>query len=372
MPADYYSALGVDRGASTDDIKKAFRRLAMQYHPDRNHEPGAEARFKEVNEAYEVLSDPDKRSAYDRFGHAGLGGNGGAAGFEGFDFGGFGDIFDTFFGGSMRRKQRGPQRGADARATLTLEFEEAVFGCEKEVELARHETCSTCGGEGAAPGTKRERCTTCGGSGELRRTQSTLFGQFVNVAPCDRCHGEGTITPNPCPTCRGTGREKKSRKLVVKVPAGVDNGAQLRLTGEGEVGARGGPAGNLYVVLHVRPHEVFARDDDNIILDLPVNIAQAALGAELQIPTLDGEQAFTVPAGTQNDRVFTIRGKGVPHLRQQGRGDMHVRVRVQVPTGLTDDQRRLLKEFGDSLGTPTGVNHEDKGLFGRIKDAFAS
>ena len=371
MPADYYSVLGVDRNASADDIKKAFRRLAMQYHPDRNHETGAETRFKEVNEAYEVLADQEKRTAYDRFGHAGVGANG-AAGFEGFDFGGFGDIFDTFFGGSMRRKQRGPQRGADARASLTIDFEEAVFGCEKELEVSRHESCAACNGSGATAGTQMERCSTCGGSGELRRTQSTLFGQFVNVAPCDRCHGEGAINPHPCPACRGTGREKKARKLVVKVPAGVDHGAQLRLTNEGEVGAKGGPAGNLYVALNVRPHEYFVRDDDNIILDLPVNVAQAALGAEIEIPTLDGAQKVNIPAGTQSERVFTVRGRGVPHLRQQGRGDMHVRVRVQVPTGLTDEQRRLLKELGDSLGTPTGVDGADKGFFGRIKDAFVS
>ena len=370
MAQDYYNLLGVPRTASQDEIKKAFRRLAMQYHPDRNRDDGAEQRFKEVNEAYEVLSAPEKRSAYDRFGHAGVGANGGT-GFEGFDFGGFGDIFDTFFGGSMRRRQAGPQRGADLRASMTIAFEEAVFGCEREIEVARHETCSACRGSGATPGTQPERCGACGGSGELRRTQSTLFGQFVNVAPCDRCRGEGAIIASPCPTCRGTGREKTTRKLMVKVPAGVDDGAQLRLSSEGEAGGKGGPTGNLYITLHVRPHAVFAREDDNLILDLPLNVAQAALGAEIEIPTLEGTQPFTVPPGTQHDRLFAVKGKGVPHLRHQGRGDLIVRVQVVVPTRLTEAQKRLLRELGESLGTP-GVAGDDKGLFGRIKDAFVS
>jgi len=366
---DFYDVLGVARTASPEEIKKAFRKLAMQYHPDRNRETGAEARFKEINEAFEVLSDPEKRAAYDRFGRAGLGQQGG--GFEGFsDLGGFGDIFDAFFGGAGGRQRRGPARGPDVRYNLTLTFEEAVFGTEKEIEISRTEQCSACAGSGAEPGSKPERCPSCNGSGEVRRTQQSIFGQFVNVTQCDRCHGEGRVISHPCAKCRGSGRERKTRQLQVKIPPGVDNGQQLRLSNEGEAGVQGGPPGNLYVMLQVQEHEIFKRDEDDIILDLPINFAQAALGDEIDVPTIDGRAGLKIPAGTQTGRIFELKEKGVPHLRGGGRGDEVIRVRVVTPVTLTNDQRRLFKELSNSLGSAV-MPHEEKGFFDRIKDAFA-
>jgi molecular chaperone DnaJ len=370
---DYYETLGLDRNASPEDIKKAFRRLAMQYHPDRNKEPGAEQKFKEINQAYEVLSDPEKRAAYDRFGHAGVGGMGGT-GFEGFNFGGFGDIFDAFFGGTATRQRRGPQRGADLRTSITLDFEEAVFGAEREIEITRNETCGECSGTGAEPGSKPERCPSCNGSGEVRRVQQSIFGQFVNVSACERCKGEGRVITQVCQACRGAGRQRRTRRLSVKIPAGVDNGQPIRLTGEGDAGAAGGGPGSLYVVVTVRPHEHFKRDEDDIYYELPLNVAQAALGAEVTVPTLDGDAPLTIPPGTQNDRIFVLRGKGVPHLRGGGRGDEYVRVCVVTPTNLTKEQRRLLEQLAETLGAPTrpDEDHKDKGLFDRIKEKFVS
>ncbi|HZU75151.1 MAG TPA: molecular chaperone DnaJ [Dehalococcoidia bacterium] len=368
---DFYEVLGVSRSASPEEIKKAFRKLAMQYHPDRNREPGAEERFKEINQAFEVLSDPDKRAAYDRFGHAGVG-QGANGGFEGFsNFSGFGDIFDAFFGAAGMRTRRGPARGADLRHNLTLSFEEAVFGAEKEIEVARTEQCAVCGGTGAEPGSKPERCPTCNGSGEVRRIQQSIFGQFVNVSQCDRCHGEGRIITNPCSRCRGNGRERKVRKLQVKIPAGVDDGQQLRLSGEGEAGAMGGPPGNLYVLLHVQPHKVFKRDEDDIIFDLPINFAQAALGDEVEVPTIDGKASLRIPPGTQSGRIFELKEKGIPRLRGGGRGDEIVRVRVVTPTNLTEEQKRLFRDLAKSLDAATMPPHEEKGFFDKIKDVFA-
>ncbi len=365
---DFYEVLGIARTATPEEIKKAFRKLAMQYHPDRNREAGAEARFKEINQAFEVLSDPEKRAAYDRFGHAGVGNQAGA-GFEGFNnFGGFGDIFDAFFGGAQRQRH-GPARGPDLRHNMTLTFEEAIFGVEKDIEVSRTEQCTLCGGTGAEPGSKPERCPSCNGSGEVRRVQQSIFGQFVNVTPCDRCHGEGRIITSPCVQCRGAGRERKQRKLEVKIPPGVDNGQQLRLSNEGEAGVQGGPPGNLYVLLNVQEHEFFKRDEDDIILDLPINFAQAALGDDLEVPTIDGKSQLKVPAGTQSGRIFELKDKGVPHLRGGGRGDQVVRVRVVTPANLSNDQRRLFKELADSLGVAT-MPHEEKGLFDRIRDVF--
>ncbi|HEY8820189.1 MAG TPA: molecular chaperone DnaJ [Dehalococcoidia bacterium] len=365
---DLYEVLGVPRTATAEEIKKAFRKLAMQYHPDRNSDSSAEERFKEINTAFEVLSDPEKRAAYDRFGHAGIGQQG-PSGFEGFsNFGGFGDIFDAFFGGATRQR-RGPARGPDLRFNLTLKFEEAVFGAEKEIEVSRTEQCAMCGGSGAEPGSKPERCPSCNGTGEIRRVQQSIFGQFVNVTQCDRCHGEGRIITSLCAQCRGAGRERKVRKLQVTVPPGVDNGQQLRLSAEGEAGVQGGPPGNLYVLLHVQEHDVFKRDEDDIILDLPVNVSQATLGDEVQIPTIDGKAQLKIPAGTQSGRIFELKGNGVPHLRGGGRGDQIVRVRVVTPTNLTPEQKRLVSELGKSLGTAT-MPHEEKGFFDRIKDAF--
>lgn len=370
---DYYEVLGVERTADGAEIKKAYRRLAMEYHPDRNSSEDAAERFKEINRAYEVLSDADKRTRYDRFGHAGVDGNGGPQGFDGFQtFEGFGDIFDAFFGGGGRggRRRRGPARGADLRYNMKLSFEEAVFGVEKEIEYQRQERCERCTGRGTEPGTDLAVCPECNGAGEIRRAQQSIFGQFVNVAACGRCNGEGRIVTDPCTQCRGSGRQKATRQIQVKVPAGVDDGAQIRLTGEGEAGARGGEPGNLYVVLSVAEHPQFERVEDHILFELPVNIAQAALGAKVTIPTLDGDMEMEIPAGTQSGEDFILRGKGVPHLRSHGRGDMVVRVTAVVPEDLTGEQRELLERLAQSMGTPT-LPKKSRGLFERLRDAVA-
>lgn len=365
---DYYEVLGVPRNATPEEIKKAFRRLAMQYHPDRNREDGAEARFKEINEAYEVLSDAERRAVYDRYGHAGLDG-GAARGFEGFGFGGLGDIFDAFFGGTATSaRRRGPVRGADVRQTITIDFEEAVFGAEREIEVVTAEICPDCKGLRSAPGTEPERCPTCNGAGEVRRVERSIFGQFVNVATCERCGGEGRIVTNPCRRCRGRGRERRPRRLHVRIPAGIESGTQVRLSGEGELGARGGPRGDLYVVVNVRPHERFQREGDDIYLTVDLNIAQAALGDQVRIPTLDGDMELEVKPGVQTGDTVVLRGRGVPHLRGGGRGDMVVQFRVVTPTRLNQRQRALLKELADTLnGDGAG---DDRGILGRIKDAL--
>ncbi len=364
--ADYYELLGVTRTAAADEIKKAFRRLAMQFHPDRNQEDGAEARFKQISEAYEVLSDPEKRAAYDRYGHAGLDFG---RGFEGTDFGGFGDIFDAFFGGTTTgRRRREAQRGGDRRADIELTFEEAAFGTEREIEVERIERCQRCAGSGSEPGSSPQRCPACDGTGEVRRSSRSVFGQFVNIATCGRCHGEGNVVTDPCQECRGQGRERKSRQLEVNIPAGVNDGSRMRLSGEGDTGLQGGPPGHLYVYIGVAPHEVFSRQEEDLIFDLEMNPAQAALGFEAEIPTLDGEPtALKVPAGTQSGRVFTVKGKGIPRLHGGGRGDLLVRTEITVPTDLSDEQRALLHQLAESFGTPVGG---DKGLFGKLKDAL--
>lgn len=364
---DYYEALGVPRNAGQAEVKRAFRRLAMKYHPDRNQNDGAEGQFKEINEAYEVLSDPERRAVYDRFGHAGAEGAF-ARPFEGFGFGGLGDIFDAFFGATATR-QRTAERGADLRVGLTLSFAEAVFGCEKKFDMERTEVCSACQGLRAEPGTDVERCPSCGGSGEVRRVQRSIFGQFVNIAPCGRCGGEGRVVQQPCRRCRGAGREKVIRRLEVKIPAGVEGGAQIRLSGEGEMGRYGGPQGNLYVLLRVQDHPVFQRDDHDILYDLQINFVQAALGDEAEIPTLDGPRPFRMPAGTQSGDVFSLKGLGVPHLRSSDRGDMLVRVQVVTPTRLSDDQKQLLLKLAESLGIPV-TPQDEKGLFEKIRDAL--
>lgn len=367
---DYYDVLGVSRQATENEIKKSFRRLARQYHPDMNKGPEAEARFKEINEAYEILSDPEKRAVYDRFGHAGpQAGFGGTGDFSG--FGGIEDIFESFFGGGMRTgaARRGPARGADLRYDLTVEFEEAIFGCEKEIVVPRHEACPQCRGSGAEPGTQPIRCPQCNGTGEVRRQQQTFLGSFVQVTTCPRCQGEREIVTSPCTRCRGRKVVQTERPIAVKIPAGVDDGTRIRLAGEGEPGTRGGPPGNLYVVLHVNPHEFFRREENNILLELDLNVAHAALGGRVTVPTLDGQEMLQIPAGTQTGEVFRLRGQGVPYLRRNGRGDQLVMVHVLTPTKLTRRQKELLKELSETLGKEM-VHQPEKGLFSKVKDAL--
>lgn len=363
---DYYEVLGVSRTASQDEIKKAFRRLARQYHPDVNKEDGAEAKFKEINEAYEVLSDEQKRAMYDRLGHNASGG----AGFDPYGAGGdpFSTIFDAFFGGAAgQRTQRGPQRGADLRYNLRLSFEEAIFGTEKEIEFRRLETCGSCRGAGAEPGTDPVRCTKCGGTGEVRQ-RAPLFN-MVTVTTCDACGGTGSVIPIPCRECRGEGRVRQNRKITVKVPAGVDGNQQIRISGEGEAGPRGGPYGNLYVALDVQPHPLFLREGNDLLFELKLNMAQAALGDEIDVPTIDGNEKLRIPAGTQTGQTFRLRNRGVPFLRQQGRGDQIVVARVVVPSKLTDQQRKLLQELARTFD-PEDHSQRDDGFLGRIKDAL--
>ncbi len=368
---DYYEILGVSRNASSEEVKKAFRRLAMKFHPDRNKEAGAEARFKEIGEAYEVLSDGEKRAAYDRFGHAGLQGFEAGRPFEGFDFGGFGDIFDAFFGGTTSaRRARQAQRGADRRADIEIDFQDAAFGCEREIEVERIERCGRCGGAGSEPGSQPARCRTCEGTGQVQRVSRNFFGQFVNIATCSQCRGEGRIITEPCRECRGAGRERQRRALLVKIPAGVNDGSRMRLSGEGDAGANGGGPGHLYLNINVRPHPFFQRDEDDLVYDLPMNPAQAALGFEAEVPTLDGDPvALKIPSGTQNGRVFVLKGKGVPRLHASGRGDLLARAGVVIPTELSDEQRELLRRLAESLGTPVSADG-DKSILGKIKDAL--
>jgi molecular chaperone DnaJ len=347
---DYYEVLGVDRNATDEEIRRAFRKLAFKYHPDHNHADKTGEKFKEINEAYEVLSDPDKRAAYDRFGHGGAEGLFGR-GFEGFDFGGFGDIFDAFFGGAATATRQAPQRGAHLRYGMTITFEEAALGCEKEITISRTENCSMCQGVGSKPGTQPSRCPNCNGSGQVRRTQQILFGRFTQTVVCPQCHGEGQIITDPCPQCRGSGREKHKRNIVVNIPAGVDNGSQIRLRGEGEVGRRGGPAGDIYISLSVKEHEFFSRYNDDLLYELPINFAQAALGTEVEVPTLNGKTRLKIPAGSQTGQVFKLKGQGIPHLRGGGRGDQLVTLFVATPESLNKKQRQLLEELGESLGS---------------------
>ena len=365
---DYYETLGISRDATPEEVKKAFRRLAMKYHPDRNKNHDAHEQFKAINAAYEVLSDQERRSMYDRFGHAGAESPFGARGFEGFNFGGFGDIFDAFFGAGGGTRQRGPRRGTDLRQRVTLTFEEAAFGCEKTVEITGAEVCSRCNGLRSEPGTEPERCNNCNGNGEVRRVQQSIFGQFVNVATCDRCGGEGRVITHACRQCRGGGREKRTRRLEVKFPAGIDDASQMRLSSEGEPGLFGGPRGNLYLLVSVKPHKRFQRDGDDLIFQMELNIAQAALGDHLEVPTLNGAEPLHIPPGTQSGEVFVLRGQGVPHLRSGGRGDLLIRVQVVTPKNLSPKQEELLAELADSMGTP--LSPDDKGILNRIKDAF--
>ncbi len=365
---DYYEVLGISRSASIEEIKRAYRRLARQYHPDVNKSPDAEAMFKEINEAYQVLSDPEKRAMYDRYGHAGVDENAGAGGFdfEGFGgFGDFGDIFDELFGfGSRRRRTGGPRRGEDIYTSVTISFEESIFGTEREIEIRREETCPHCHGTGAEPGTSPTRCPVCGGTGQVRRVRQSILGSFVQVTTCPRCGGTGEIITTPCSVCHGRKTIVATRKIKVKIPAGIEDGMQLRLSGEGHAGKNGGPSGNLYVEVHVKPHPFFKRKGDDIYLELPINIAQAALGDVVPVPTLYGSEELKIPAGTQSGKQFVLKGKGAPNVRGSGKGDEIVTVKVVVPTKLSKKQRELLQELGATLGREN--LGKDKSLFDKI------
>jgi molecular chaperone DnaJ len=366
---DYYEILGVSRNASQDELKQAFRRLARQYHPDVNNSPDAEERFKELNEAYAVLSDSERRMAYDRFGHAGVRGAGGAPDFN-VDFTDFADIFGEFFGfgRSGRRSRNVPRRGQDLQLRVDLTFEEAVFGVEKEIEISRDEICTSCKGSGAEPGTSPTRCATCNGQGEVRQVRQTILGSMVQVTTCPTCNGVGETINTPCHTCNGRGLEHRTRRKVVTIPGGVDTGTQIRLAGEGQPGVFGGPQGSLYLLIEVKPHKYFRRRDHDIMLDLDINIAQAALGAEVEVPTVDGNEKLRIPSGVQPGKVLRLRGKGVPHLRSSGRGDQLVVINVDIPTRLTAEQRQLFEKLAASLGSE--VHPQERSFLDWIRDAL--
>ncbi|MDI6617411.1 MAG: molecular chaperone DnaJ [Clostridiales bacterium] len=377
LAKDYYAVLGLDKNATEEDIKKAFRKLALKYHPDRNRgDKSAEEKFKEVNEAYQVLSDPKKRAQYDQFGTADFNGQGDFGGFDfggGFqDFGGFGDIFDTIFGGGFDgfsgKRNNGPQRGADLQYTLNLSFEEAAFGVTKEIDITRDEDCKVCSGTGAKPGTRPITCDKCKGTGQIKIQRRTGFGNFVTVTTCDKCGGKGTIIREVCPECHGSGRVRRRRRITIKVPAGVDTGNTLPLRGEGEPGIRGGDHGDLYVNINVLPHKLFKREGFDVICEIPVSFPQAALGSEIDVPTIDGIIKYTIPEGTQSGTIFKIRGKGIPKIRGYGRGDEIIRIIVETPRKLNEKQKQLLKHFAEACGED--VNEQKKSFFNKVKDAF--
>jgi len=345
---DYYEVLGLPRNASDEEIKKTFRRLAKLYHPDRNREPGAEDKFKEINEAYQVLSDPEKRSRYDRYGRVDV-----AEGFPDFGFGGLGDIFESFFGGFNtpfgRTAQRVPQRGESLQSHLTLSFNEAVFGCSKEVEIQRIEFCPLCHGIGSEPGTNPETCPDCRGTGQVKRVEQSIFGRFTHITTCSRCGGSGAVISNPCSQCKGKGRIKVKRKVMVKIPAGVDDRQRLRLDGEGSAGVHGGPPGDIYITFSVKPHNLFHRDGSDILYELPINFAQAALGDEIRVASLDGRVDLKIPSGTQNGKTFRLKGKGIPYIDGKGRGDLLVKVAIITPQHLDKNQHHLFEELAKVL-----------------------
>ena len=370
---DYYEVLGVDRGADEAAIKKAYRTLAKKNHPDVN--PGdkeAEERFKEINEAYQVLSNPQKRAQYDQFGHDGPQGfgGGGYGDFSGFGggFGGFEDIFSTIFGGGGGARRNGPIPGDDLRYDLSITLDEAAFGCEKEINLVRDEECPDCHGTGAKPGSKVDRCPVCGGTGQERVTQNTPFGRIQNVRTCSKCRGTGQIITEPCAKCHGRGKIRVSKRKTVKIPAGINDGQVLKLTGQGGLGERGGQPGDLLIVISVKRHKLFQRDGDNLYIEMPITFTQAALGAELDVPTLKKPVKHRFPEGTQPGQVFCIRGEGVPHMRGSGKGDLYVTAVVEIPKKLTEKQKELLRQFDGSV---SGNQYEKKkGFFDRVKDAF--
>ncbi len=365
---DYYEVLGVSKSASKDEIKKAYRKLSKQYHPDINKADDAADKFKEIKEAYEVLSDDQKKAHYDQFGHTdpnqGFGGGGGFDGGFGFE-----DIFETFFGGQgggrRRRDPNAPRQGADLQYTMTLGFEEAAFGKETTIEIPVEETCDTCTGTGAKPGTKVETCSNCRGTGQESVEQNTPFGRIVNRRTCSKCNGSGKSIPNKCTTCHGAGRVKKRNTIKVNIPAGVDEGQQLRVAGKGEAGVNGGPAGDLYVVFHVRRHEFFERDGDDVYCEMPITFAQAALGDEVEVPTLHGKVKLKVPGGTQTGTNFRLKGKGIANVRGYGQGDQHIKIRVITPTKLSEKQKQLMREFAEISGqTP---DEQEDSFFAKVK-----
>lgn len=374
---DYYEVLGVAKTASDEEIKKAFRKLARKYHPDVNRDDPktAEAKFKEVNEAYEVLSNAERRAQYDQFGHAAFDGTGGGqSGFGGFGAGGgINDIFDMFFGGQTGfgfggGRQAGPEKGSDLRFDMEISFNEAAFGVETEIQIPRTEDCSACHGSGASPGTHPETCPQCKGTGQVQVMQNTPFGRMVNVKTCDRCQGSGHIVRTPCKECHGQGKVHVKRKIKIKIPAGVDNGSRLRVAHEGEAGMRGGPPGDLYVYIFVKPHKLFTREGSDVICEVPISFVQAALGDEIEVPTLDGKVKLRIPEGTQSGTIFRLKEKGIPYLRGHGRGDQHVRIKVLTPQKLNEKQREILQEFAKATGD--NISPEEKTFFKKVKDAF--
>ena len=379
---DYYEVLGVGKDADAKEIKKAYRKLAMKYHPDKN--PGdkdAEEKFKEINEAYEVLSDEEKRSTYDRFGHDGLNGQGGFGGGQGFGgfggsgFGGFEDIFGDIFGssfgggfGSSSSRRRGPKRGADIRQSVTISFEDAAFGKKIKVKINRSEECEECHGSGARPGTSKKTCPTCHGSGTVQSVQRTPFGNIASQRTCSTCDGEGEINESPCNKCHGKGSVRKTKTIEVDIPAGIDDGQMIKLSGQGEVGEKGGPRGDLYIVVNVQKHEIFTREGYDVYIEMPIRFTQAALGDKLEVPTLDGKVSYNLPEGTQTGTVFRLREKGIPKLRSNSRGDQYVKVIIDTPKKLNDEQKELLRKFDESCGNK--VHEKQRSWKSKIDNFF--
>ena len=371
---EYYDRLGVSKDASQDEIKRAYRKMSKKYHPDINKEPGAEEKYKEVQEAYETLSDDQKRAAYDQYGpdgaNAGFGGQGGFGGFDGgAGFGGFEDIFSSFFGGGASRNPNAPRQGDDLQYRVNLSFEEAVFGAEKEVHYNREATCKTCSGSGAKPGTSPVTCGRCHGQGVINVDTQTPLGVMRRQVTCDVCHGTGQEIKDPCQTCHGTGHEKQSHKVSVKIPAGVETGQQIRLAGQGEAGFTGGPYGDLFVIINVNPSDKFTRDGSTIYYTLNISFVQAALGDTVEVPTVHGNVEMTIPAGTQTGKTFRLKGKGAPRLRGGSQGDQHVTVKIVTPTKLNDAQKEALLAFAKASGDEK-IAPQKKGFFNKVKDAL--
>ncbi|MBR3147523.1 MAG: molecular chaperone DnaJ [Eubacterium sp.] len=379
---DYYEVLGIEKGASEEEIKKAFRKMALKYHPDRNQgDKDAEEKFKEVNEAYSVLSDPEMRKKYDMFGFAGVdptanaGQQGGytqwtGGSFDGVDLGDiFGDFFGGGFGGGSARRRNAPQKGRDIQHSLKITFEEAAFGTTKTINVRKYVKCEKCSGSGAAPGTQKRTCSRCGGTGQINTVRNTLFGQMQTASTCPECNGTGQVIDTPCPDCHGTGQIMKNIKIEVRIPAGVDEGSVLPIRGQGEPGRNGGPNGDLYVVLAVSEHKLFQREGNDLYLDIPVSFTQAALGDDITVPTLEGKVSYKVPAGTQPGTVFRLRGKGITDVHGGRKGDLYVKVTLEVPTKLNSEQKKLIKEMGEKIGTD--CYKKKSGWAQKLKDFFS-